>query len=105
MPPRWSRHRHSSWFGRVDRNPGNSGSDAAQDLVTDGAERLGPFISRDLFVPLSTQQHHLVTWAHRVVISAVDHDLVHGDHAGQRTASSTDEHAAATGEEPSGHPI
>ena len=40
-----------------------------------------------------------------VVVAAVDHDLVHGDAAGERAAAAADQHLAAGDAEPPGHAV
>ncbi|MEJ7585473.1 MAG: hypothetical protein WKF43_15655 [Acidimicrobiales bacterium] len=41
---------------------------------------------------LAAQDHHLVAHRNRVVVPAVDGDLVHGDGAGHGPATTADEH-------------
>src|SRR6202521_1180000 len=86
---------------------GHPGPDVAQALVGDGAEQVGPLGGGDGLVPLPAEEHHLVPHLHRVGPdrSAVDDDLVHGDHAGQGAADPPDQHLAPLVEEPSGHPV
>src|SRR5580704_13947866 len=57
--------------------------DTAKYLPRDGARTLGPLVGRDLFVALATQEDDLITRRHGV-ITAVDHQHVHRDHASQR---------------------
>ena len=52
-------------------------------------------------VALPPEQHHLVTDLDRVVVAAVDHQLVHRDGADDRTAATPDQHLAADEAEPS----
>src|ERR1700689_3249830 len=54
----------------------------AKYLPRDGARTLGPPLGRDLLVALAAQEDDLVTGRHGV-IAAVDHQHVHGDHAGE----------------------
>src|ERR1700691_203362 len=73
----------------------------AKYLPRDGARTLGPLIGRDLLVALAAQEDDLVTGRHGV-IAAVDHQHVHGDHAGEGITLRVDKDLGTRVEETTG---
>ena len=51
----------------------------AGDLVADGPEKLGHVISRQNFIPLGPNEHHLVSHRDARIRAKIDHELVHAD--------------------------
>ena len=84
--------------GAVDQDPGHARADATHHLVADRPQHGRPVVGRDDLVALAAEEHDLVAGAHRVVVAAVDDDLVHGHHAGQRPARPADEDLVAGAE-------
>src|SRR5439155_6172906 len=60
---------------RSDINARYARADAADDLVSDGVEAVGPLLGKDLLVALAADEHDLVTGGHVGVGATVDSDL------------------------------
>ena len=75
----------------VDVDPGDPRADPGDDLVGDGAGRVGPVLRGRLAVVAGAEQHHLVA-RRDVVVAEVEHELVHADPAGDGPAAPGSEH-------------
>src|SRR5487761_1596418 len=74
----------------VHENTGHAGPNTAEDLPGNGTRSIRPLVGRDRLVTLATQEDDLVAELDGVV-TAVDHQHVHGDHPRQRVARGVDE--------------
>ena len=86
-------------------NARHARADAAHHLVADRPRHGRPVVRRDLLVALPPEQHDLVARPDRVVVAAVDDDLVHRHRPGQGPAHAADEHLVAPVEEAAGHAV
>src|ERR1700735_4504488 len=85
--------------GTVDQDARHAWPDTANHLVADRAQQVRPVVRRDRLVAPAADQDDLVAGPHRVVGTAIDHDLVHRHHAGQRAAHTADQHVVVPAEE------
>src|SRR5665811_1308381 len=84
--------------------PRDPGGDPAHDLVADGVQALGPLLGADAIVALSAQEHDLVA-NRNLIVTAVHHELVHGDHTHDAATTPADQHLPACRRQPSGHTV
>src|SRR3954471_8142997 len=73
---------------------GHAVAHTAQHFVGDGVTALGPLPRGDGLVTLRTDEDDFVTDSDIGVGPTIDHDLIHGDRAGDGPALSTDEDTA-----------
>src|SRR5579859_4259166 len=78
--------------GAVQQDPRHARPDAADHLVADRPEEPRPVFRGDRLLTLRAEEHHLVAGPHGSIVAAVDHYLVHRDHAGQWATDATDQH-------------
>src|SRR5579884_590037 len=81
---------------------GHPGAQRRDHLVADGSEEPGPVLRRHRFVALPADEHDLVADGHVGARAAVDHELVHGDHASDRPPPAAHEDGAAGLLQPAG---